>query len=87
MSQRTAKVTAGESTPARKPKPRDAAATRAALLSTAISEFADKGFAGALVYEIDNRAGVNKKLLYHHFGNKDDLYRIALEAVFSDIRA
>jgi TetR/AcrR family transcriptional regulator len=87
MRQRTAKVTAGESTPARKTKPRDAAATRAALLSTAISEFADKGFAGARVDEIANRAGVNKQLLYHHFGNKDDLYRIALEAVYSEIRA
>jgi AcrR family transcriptional regulator len=73
-------------TPARKPKHRDSMATRAALLSMAISEFADKGFAGARVDEIASRAGVNKQLLYHHFGNKDDLYRIALEAVYSEIR-
>ena len=71
---------------ARAPKQRDSAATRAALLSTAISEFADKGFAGARVDEIANRAGVNKQLLYHHFGNKDDLYRVALETVYSEIR-
>jgi len=70
----------------RQPKPRDSAATRKALLSTAISEFADKGFAGARVDEIANRAGVNKQLLYHHFGNKDDLYRVALETVYSEIR-
>lgn len=65
---------------------RDAAATRAALLSTAISEFAAKGYSGARVDEIAKRAGVNKQLLYHYFGNKDDLYRIALEKVYSEIR-
>jgi len=70
----------------RRTKRRDSAATRAALLSTAISEFADKGFAGARVDEIAKRAGVNKQLLYHHFGNKDDLYRVALETVYSEIR-
>lgn len=71
---------------ASRPKQRDSAATRAALLSTAIREFADKGFAGARVDEIASRAGVNKQLLYHHFGNKDDLYRAALETVYSEIR-
>ncbi|MEW9807100.1 TetR/AcrR family transcriptional regulator [Mesorhizobium sp. ZMM04-5] len=77
---------AGRGKVRRQSKPRDSAATRAALLSTAISEFADKGFAGARVDEIANRAGVNKQLLYHHFGNKDDLYRVALETVYSEIR-
>ena len=72
--------------PARASRQRDSAATRAALLAMAISEFADKGFAGARVDEIANRAGVNKQLLYHHFGNKDDLYRVALETVYSEIR-
>lgn len=74
-----------EETP-RQPRQRDSAATRELLLSTAISEFAEKGFAGARVDEIAKRAGVNKQLLYHHFGNKDDLYRIALERVYSEIR-
>lgn len=72
--------------PSRKTRQRDSAATRAALLSTAIREFADKGFAGARVDEIAGRAGVNKQLLYHHFGNKDDLYRVVLETVYSEIR-
>lgn len=70
----------------RQPRQRDSAATRELLLSTAISEFAEKGFAGARVDEIAKRAGVNKQLLYHHFGNKDDLYRVALERVYSEIR-
>jgi TetR/AcrR family transcriptional regulator len=84
LRQRAHKV--GAQTPAKPPKQRDSAATRAALLAMAISEFADKGFAGARVDEIANRAGVNKQLLYHHFGNKDDLYRVALETVYSEIR-
>lgn len=70
----------------RQRKQRDSSATRAALLAMAIEEFADKGFAGARVDEIASRAGVNKQLLYHHFGNKDDLYRVALETVYSEIR-
>jgi TetR/AcrR family transcriptional regulator len=77
--------TSREETP-RQPRQRDSAATRELLLSTAISEFAEKGFAGARVDEIAKRAGVNKQLLYHHFGNKDDLYRVALERVYSEIR-
>lgn len=68
------------------PKQRDSAATRGALLAAAIGEFADKGFAGARVNEIADRAGVNKQLLYHHFGNKDDLYRVVLETVYTQMR-
>jgi TetR/AcrR family transcriptional regulator len=86
MARQATRTMAANGEGPRQPKPRDSAATRAALLSTAISEFADKGFAGARVDEIANRAGVNKQLLYHHFGNKDDLYRVALETVYSEIR-
>jgi TetR/AcrR family transcriptional regulator len=86
MAGRASRAEADQAEVRRKAKPRDSAATRAALLSTAISEFAEKGFAGARVDEIANRAGVNKQLLYHHFGNKDDLYRVALETVYSEIR-
>ena len=73
--------------PHARPRPkRDSAATKSALLATAVSEFAEKGFAGARVDEIAKRAGVNKQLLYHYFGSKDDLYRIVLERVYSEIR-
>jgi TetR/AcrR family transcriptional regulator len=66
---------------------RDPAATRQALLHASVVEFAEKGFAGARVDEIAQRAGVNKQLVYHYFGNKDELYREALESVYAEIRA
>ncbi len=60
---------------------------RAAILAAARAEFAAKGLNGARVNEIACRAGVNKQLLYYYFGNKDDLYRTALEAVYAEIRS
>ncbi|MFP5477238.1 MAG: TetR/AcrR family transcriptional regulator [Gammaproteobacteria bacterium] len=62
-------------------------AARQAILEAARAEFAAKGLAGARVNEIAARAGVNKQLLYYYFGNKEDLYRTALEAVYAEIRS
>ncbi len=54
---------------------RDPERTRGRILSAALREFAAKGFAGARVARIARRARVNKRMLYHYFGNKDDLFR------------
>jgi len=72
--------------PARTQGRRDPESTRRALLEAAIGEFAEKGLAGARVDEIAARAGVNKQLVYHHFGTKEDLYAAALEEVYAEIR-
>ena len=56
------------------------------LLAAAREEFARRGFEGARIDEIARKAGVNKQLIYHHFGAKDDLYREALTSVYVDIR-
>jgi TetR/AcrR family transcriptional regulator len=69
------------------PKRRDPAATRKKLLTAARREFADSGLAGARVDEIAARAGVNKQLVYHYFGDKDALYLAVLEWVYEEIRA
>lgn len=69
--------------PARKRTP---ANTRMRLLKAARTEFSSRGLEGARVDEIARAAGVNKQLVYHHFGNKDELYRHVLEWVYSDIR-
>ena len=66
---------------------RDPAATRQKLLVAARREFADNGLAGARVDEIAERAGVNKQLVYHYFGDKDALYLAVLEWVYAEIRA
>ncbi len=77
-----------ERTPHRgKPRRRDPAATRQKLLTAARHEFARNGLAGARVDEIALRAGVNKQLVYHYFGDKDALYLAVLEWVYAEIRA
>ncbi|MBR0776022.1 TetR family transcriptional regulator [Bradyrhizobium diazoefficiens] len=68
------------------PQRRDPVATRNKLLTAARLEFARHGFAGARVDEIAGRAGVNKQLVYHYFGDKDALYLAVLEWVYADIR-
>jgi TetR/AcrR family transcriptional regulator len=68
------------------PKKRVPGATRKKLLAAGRKEFANRGFEGARVDEIAKRAGVNKQLVYHHFGNKDELYRHVLQNIYQDIR-
>lgn len=60
-------------------KVRDAERTRGWIVEAAVREFAEKGFAGARVESIGRRAGVNKQLLYHYFGGKEDLFREVVE--------
>ena len=69
-----------------KPRRRDPVATRNKLLTAARREFAKSGLAGARVDEIADRAGVNKQLVYHYFGDKDALYLAVLEWVYDEIR-
>src|ERR1700752_1441647 len=66
---------------------RDPAATRGKLLVAARRELGSRGLAGARVDEIAARAGVNKQLVYHYFGDKDGLYLAVLELVYEEIRA
>src|SRR5690349_23613591 len=70
-----------------RPQRRNPVNTRKKLLTAARREFAKSGLAGARVDEIAARAGVNKQLLYHYFGDKDALYLAVLEWVYEEIRA
>jgi len=54
---------------------RDPERTKRRILAAARREFAAKGFAGARVDSIARRARVNKRMLYHYFGNKQRLFR------------
>ena len=60
--------------------------TSAAILAAAVYEFTHKGYGGARIDEIAKRAGANKRLIYHYFGNKDALYLAVLESVYAGIR-
>ncbi len=61
--------------------------TKAAILSAATGIFAEKGFGGARVDDIAARAGINKRMLYHYFGDKEALYKAVLEATYVGIRS
>ena len=65
---------------------RDAVATQARILAAAKAEFAGKGLAGARVDAIAGRAKINKRMIYHYFASKDQLFLAVLEAAYEDIR-
>ncbi len=69
------------------PRTRDPARARAAILAAATEVFAAQGLGGARDDEIARRAGCNKALLYHYFGNKEALYLAVLEATYERIRS
>lgn len=58
---------------------RDPDRTRRSILEAALVEFSLRGLAGARVDRIAESAAVNKRMIYHHFGNKAGLYRALME--------
>jgi len=66
---------------------RNSERTKEAILAAARAEFCEHGLGGARVDAIAERAGANKRLLYHYFGNKEDLYRAVLLDAYAEIRA
>ncbi|MEK6439743.1 TetR/AcrR family transcriptional regulator [Pseudonocardia sp. T1-2H] len=53
--------------------------TREALLAAARSEFAERGYEGATVRRIADRAGVDAAMVNHWFGGKDALFTASLD--------
>lgn len=68
------------------PRTRDAERTQETILAAATAEFADSGLGGARVDKIAERAGVNKRLIYYYFENKEALFLSVLEKTYADIR-
>lgn len=60
---------------------------RLRILEAAKQEFANHGLAGARVDRIAAKADANKRMLYYHVGNKEDLYLAVLEGAYEKIRA
>jgi AcrR family transcriptional regulator len=69
-----------------KPRPRNADATQKRILEAARQEFAQLGLGGARVDAIAARAKANKRMIYHYFGNKEQLFTAVLDAAYTDIR-
>ena len=65
---------------------RDPDHSRARILAAAHAEFAQHGFDGARVDRIAAKAAINKRMLYHYFGNKDDLFCAVLEMNYAHKR-
>jgi AcrR family transcriptional regulator len=65
-------------------RPRNAEATREAILQSALIAFADRGYDGVGVREIAHTAGVTAVLVNRYFGSKERLFAAAVEAMFAD---
>jgi AcrR family transcriptional regulator len=66
---------------------RDADRSQSTILAAARDEFAEHGLGGARVDRIAERAGLNKRLIYYYFADKEQLFQAVLEQAYRDIRA
>ena len=60
--------------------------TRARIVAAAIEAFSNDGFEGASTRQIAALAGENQGLITYHFGNKDNLWRAAVDTLFGGFR-
>jgi AcrR family transcriptional regulator len=65
-------------------RPRNAGATREAILQSALTAFVRQGYDGVGVREIAQTAGVTAVLVNRYFGSKERLFAAAVEAMFMD---
>ena len=56
--------------------------TKQKILAAAELEFSEKGIFGARIDSIAESAGVNKRMIYEHYTNKEELYKRVLEEVY-----
>ncbi|WP_142663667.1 TetR/AcrR family transcriptional regulator [Paracoccus laeviglucosivorans] len=61
-------------------------ATRARILDAAHRQFVANGLEGTRMEVIATEAGVNKSLVYRHFGNREQLYREVLMLAYTRVR-
>ena len=66
-------------------RPERGEATRAALVTTARALFAERGYAGVGTEEVVRHAGLTRGALYHHFRDKQDLFRAVFEQTEEEI--
>lgn len=54
------------------------------ILEGALRAFAERGFHGASMRDIAQRAGVSQSLVHHHFGSKEALWNFVGERISAD---
>jgi AcrR family transcriptional regulator len=67
-------------------RPRNAIATREAILRSALAAFPRYGYDGIGVREIAQMAGVTGVLVNRYFGSKEELFAATVEMTFADHR-
>ncbi len=67
-------------------RPRNPEATKAEILKAAREVFASAGLAGATIADIAEKAGANKRMIYHYYGSKEELFAAVIEDAYSAIR-
>ena len=68
-------------------RPRNPEATKADILAAARIEFAKAGLSGARVDKIAEQSGANKRMIYHYFGGKEQLFAAVVEDAYTSIRS
>ncbi len=64
----------------------DPEAVRLDILRVATQAFASHGLSGTRVADIAAKTQTSKRMIYYYFGDKEGLYRQALEAVYDVVR-
>jgi len=62
---------------------KDSPQSKEKILLAAQKEFAARGFSGARMEAIADRAGINKAMLFYYFSSKEKLYQTILNGVVS----
>lgn len=58
--------------------------TEIKILEAAKQEFLERGFDGARMQKIAERAGINKALLHYYFRSKENLFKAIFQSVFEN---
>ncbi len=63
----------------------DQESTREKIKAAALEEFVERGYDGARMQEIANRAGANKAMIHYYFQSKDALFEAILRESFEEM--
>ncbi|MDZ7263085.1 MAG: TetR/AcrR family transcriptional regulator [candidate division KSB1 bacterium] len=63
----------------------DQDSTREKIKAAALEEFVERGYDGARMQEIANRAGANKAMIHYYFQSKDALFEAILRETFEEL--